>query len=109
MNDMLHQKYSKQGKESFVLGITGLLLHLLALIFTNRLLWFELVALIAGISGLILGIISRKRLKENNRLGLAGVILSIITLILFLLAILLISIALYRISDVFSVIASNPW
>ena len=109
MNDMLQQKYSKQGKESFVLGITGLLLHLLALIFTNRLLWFELVALITGISGLILGIISRKKLKENNKLGLAGVILSILTLIGFALAIVYFTVALARVSDAISAIAGNPW
>ena len=109
MNDMLQQKYSKQGKESFVLGITGLLLHLLAFFIVNCFFWCESVALIVGITGLILGIISRKKLKENNKLGLAGVILSILTLIGFALAIVYFTVALARVSDAISAIAGNPW
>lgn len=109
MNDMLQQKYSRQGKESFVLGITGLLLHLLAFFIVNCFFWCESVALIAGIAGLILGIISRKKLTKNNRLGLVGVILSILTLIGFALAIVYLTAALSRVSDVISAIAGNPW
>lgn len=109
MNDMLHQNYSRQGKESFVLGITGLLLHLPVFLTINCFLWCESVALIAGIAGLILGINSRKKLKENNRLGLAGAILSSLTLIGFALAILYLTFAFSRVSNAISAIAGNPW
>lgn len=108
MTDKSRQK-ARQGKESFVLGITGLLLHLLAYISANGFFWFESVALIVGIVGLILGITSRRKLKENNRFALVGMILSILTLIGFALSAVYFFIMLSRIGNAISAITANPW
>ena len=109
MNDTLRQKYSKYGKEAFVLGIIGMLVHLPAFIAIEYFLWFELIAVIAGIAGLVLGIISRKNLKENNGLASAGLILSTLALVGCVLSTVYLFVMISEIGSAISAYASQPW
>lgn len=109
MNDTLRQKYSKYGKEAFVLGITGILVHLPAFLMIEYYVWFELVAVIAGIAGLVLGIISRKNLKENNGLASAGLILSILAIVGCVLSTVYLFAMISEIGNAISAYASQPW
>ena len=109
MNDTLRQKYSKYGIEAFVLGIIGVIIHLPAFLSIEYFLWFELVAVTAGIAGLVLGIISRKNLKQNNSIASAGLILSILAIVGCVLSTVYLFAMISEIGNAISAYASQPW
>lgn len=109
INDLPLQKGLRRGRDSLILGLSGSVMHLLAFLTADHFFIFEFFALFFGVSGLVLGIISRKKVKENNRLGLAGLILSILILAGCVLATVYFAVVLSRISDAISAVAGNPW
>lgn len=83
-NQQQNQSSNQQGTEvaSLVLGITSVVLSLS--IYGSKFFFFKtMIGCTCGVIGLILGIASNK--KEKNRMATAGIVLSIIGLILFLL------------------------
>lgn len=109
-NEYFVQKRAiEQGKISFILGLFGLLLHIPALFFLESFLLIEIVALGCGIAALVLGIISRRKQKENNGFALAGLILSILAILGCVLTNLYLFAMLSEIGDVISSYAANPW
>lgn len=109
-NDYFLQKRAvEQGKISFILGLFGLLLHIPALFFLEGFLLIEIIALGCGIAALVLGILSRRKQKENNGFALAGLILSILAILGCVLTTVYLFAMLSEIGDVISSYASNPW
>ena len=106
---ILQNRAFEQGKISFILGLFGLLLHIPALIFLEGFLLIEIVSLGCGVAALVLGIISRKKQKENNGFALAGLILSLLAMLGCVLTNLYLFAMLSKIGDVISSYASNPW
>ena len=108
-NDYFLQKRAvEQGKISFILGLFGLLLHIPALFYLEGFLLIEIVSLGCGVAALVLGIISRKKQKENNGFALAGLILSILAMLGCVLTNLYLFAMISKIGDVISSYASNP-
>ena len=109
-NDYFLQKRAvEQGKISFILSLFGLLLHIPALFFLEGFLLIEIIALGCGIAALVLGILSRRKQKENNGFALAGLILSILAMLGCVLTNLYLFAMISKIGDVISSYASNPW
>ena len=79
------------------------------MIFLEGFLLIEIVSLGCGVAALVLGIISRKKQKENNGFALAGLILSLLAMLGCVLTNLYLFAMLSKIGDVISSYASNPW
>lgn len=67
------------------MAVASLVLGILSIVFALIILGFQIVAAIVGVAGIVLGVVARKNLKEQNSptgMATAGMVLSIIGTIL---------------------------
>ena len=85
INNKQEKKYDKFAVVGFVLGIIGFLFGVvwpLTFIFSNN--YIILAPIICTLTSIFFGFISKNRKKRNNDLSLAGIIVSIVSLLLMI-------------------------
>lgn len=73
------------GAVSFALSLLGFLCLTCVVFVRVSELWFSVGCVVLSVTALILGAVSRKSLRSHNPLALAGFIISIVTLALFVI------------------------
>lgn len=88
------------GIVSFTLSLSGLACLAAIVFFQSSALWLSALCVAVSVTSLVLGIVSRKKQRQHNPLALASVIISIVTLIWFMIIWSLILALFFFFSDV---------
>lgn len=95
------------GMVSLVLSIFGLVCLYFVVFVQISELWFSFGSVVFSVTALVLGAVSRKRQNNHNPLALIGCIISIITIILFVLLWMLILALFIFFADVIHLISGS--